>query len=94
MVQIDHNTRGTRQGNIKHAPRTRPIVPMRVLNPFKAENHSPNRSWDSIWMGTWAIFFSLSVIFFYDLSFILNLEGEEDDSSTFHLCRLVNFQRD
>jgi hypothetical protein len=44
MVLIDHNTRETRQGNIKHAPRTRPIIPIRVLNLPKAENYPPNRS--------------------------------------------------
>jgi hypothetical protein len=26
MVLIDHNTRGTRQGNIKHVPKIRPIT--------------------------------------------------------------------
>jgi hypothetical protein len=26
VVLMDHNTKGTRQGNIKHAPKTRPIA--------------------------------------------------------------------
>jgi hypothetical protein len=32
IVLINHSTRGTRQGNIKHAPRSRPIDSIRVLN--------------------------------------------------------------
>jgi hypothetical protein len=27
MALMDHNTKGTKQGNIKHAPKTRPITP-------------------------------------------------------------------
>jgi hypothetical protein len=30
MVRIDYNYRGTRQGNIKHAPRISSITPIRV----------------------------------------------------------------
>jgi hypothetical protein len=37
IVLIDHSTRGARWGNIKHAPRIRPIAPIRVLNPPKAK---------------------------------------------------------
>jgi hypothetical protein len=32
MVLIDRNTRGTRQGNIKQAPRIRPITLLFVTN--------------------------------------------------------------
>jgi hypothetical protein len=60
MVLKDHNTKGTRQGKIKHVPRIRPIVPIRVLKLPKAENHSPNRllgvHLPQVWMGTWARF--------------------------------------
>jgi hypothetical protein len=48
IVLIDRSARGARQGNIKHASRIRPIAPIRVLNPPKAENHPPNRSLGSI----------------------------------------------
>jgi hypothetical protein len=62
-VLIDHNTRGTRQGSVKQAPRTK-----HVLNLHKAENHPLNRSLGShplqVWMGTWASFLILSVISF------------------------------
>jgi hypothetical protein len=33
MVLIDRNTEGTRQGSIKHVPKTRVIAPIRALNP-------------------------------------------------------------
>jgi hypothetical protein len=32
MVLIDHNTRGTRQGNIKYAPKIRHIAPLFIAN--------------------------------------------------------------
>jgi hypothetical protein len=68
MILIDHNTSATRQGDINHALRTRPITPIRVLQLPKAENHLPNRSLGvhflQVWTGTWASFFILSVIFF------------------------------
>jgi hypothetical protein len=32
MVLMDHNTKGTRQGNIKHAPKTRPIALLSMTN--------------------------------------------------------------
>jgi hypothetical protein len=32
VVLMDHNTKGTRQGNIKHAPKTRPITPLFITN--------------------------------------------------------------
>jgi hypothetical protein len=32
MVLMDHNTKGTRQGNIKHAPKTRPITLIFITN--------------------------------------------------------------
>jgi hypothetical protein len=32
MVLMDCNTKGTRQGNIKHAPKTRPIAPLFMTN--------------------------------------------------------------
>jgi hypothetical protein len=34
----DHHTRGIRQGNISHIPKTRNIVPIEVLNPPRVEN--------------------------------------------------------
>jgi hypothetical protein len=61
MVLKDHNTRGARHGNIKHVPRIRPIVPIRILKLPKAENHPPNRSMGVHlphgWTGTWASYF-------------------------------------
>jgi hypothetical protein len=72
IVLIDHSTSGARQGNIKHAPRIRPIAPIRVLNPPMAENHPPNRSLGShplqVWTGMWASFLILSVISFLTFS--------------------------
>jgi hypothetical protein len=68
IVLINHSIRGTRQDNIKHALSIRPIAPIEVLNPPKAENHPPNRLLGSlpfqVWMGTWASFFISSVISF------------------------------
>jgi hypothetical protein len=40
MVLKDCSTRGIRQGNIKHAPKTRNVFPIKVLNPPKVENQS------------------------------------------------------
>jgi hypothetical protein len=72
IVLIECSTRGARQGNINHDPRIRPIVPIRVLNPPKAENHSPNRSLGShplqVWTGTRARFLILSVTSFMTFS--------------------------
>jgi hypothetical protein len=66
IVLIDLNTRGTRQGSIKHLPGIRPIAPVKVLNPPKAENHPPNWSLSShlfqVWTETGASFYALSFI--------------------------------
>jgi hypothetical protein len=68
MVLIDHNTKATKQGTIKHVPEARIITPIRVLNPAKAENQPPNRSLGfhpfQVWTGAWATFLILSVISF------------------------------
>jgi hypothetical protein len=47
MVLKDGNTRGTRQGIIKHVSRIRPIDPIRVLKLPKAENHPQTGHWES-----------------------------------------------
>jgi hypothetical protein len=52
---------GTRQGNIRYAPKTRPTTPIRYLNPLpKAENHPPSRLFGSqpfhTYMDTCSIF--------------------------------------
>jgi hypothetical protein len=68
MVLKDHNTRETRQDNINHVSRIRPIAPIRVWKLLKAENHPPNRSLGvhlpQVWTGTWASIFILAVIFY------------------------------
>jgi hypothetical protein len=68
IVLINHSIRGNKQDNIKHTSRIRPIVPVRVLNPPKAENYPLNRSLEyhplQVWTGTWERFLILSVISF------------------------------
>jgi hypothetical protein len=65
-VLKDHSTRGTKQGNSKHAPKTRHIASIKVLNPLRFENQSPNRSLGlhpfQVCTGTWASHFMLSAI--------------------------------
>jgi hypothetical protein len=39
---------GISQGNIRHAPKTRNVVPIKVLNPPRVENHPQTGHWDSI----------------------------------------------
>jgi hypothetical protein len=60
IVLIERSTRGI---SIDHAPRTRPVTPIRVWNLPKAGNHPPNRSLGShplqVWTGTWASFLIL-----------------------------------
>jgi hypothetical protein len=66
-VLKDHNTRGTRQGDIKHVPRIRAIAPIRVLKlPKIGSPSSPNLDRD------------MSKLFnficdFYDFFLIINL---------------------
>jgi hypothetical protein len=81
------NTRGTRQGNIKHATRTRPITPIRVLNPPKADNHPPNMSLGfhplQIWGWGHGQSSSFSLWFFY-MTFPLSSTGKRS-------CLWLNF---
>jgi hypothetical protein len=44
MVLKDSGIRGIRQGNIRHAPKTRNIASIQVLNPPTVENQPPDRS--------------------------------------------------
>jgi hypothetical protein len=43
MVLEDCSTRGIRQGNITHAPKTKNDASVKVLNPPRVENQTSNR---------------------------------------------------
>jgi hypothetical protein len=44
MVLKDCSTRKIRQNNIRHAPKTKNVAPIKVLNPPRVENQSLSRS--------------------------------------------------
>jgi hypothetical protein len=66
VVVKDHSTRGIRQSDIRRAPKTRNVVPVKVLNPPRVETQPLNRSLGQhpfqVCTGTSASFFILSGI--------------------------------
>jgi hypothetical protein len=86
MVLTDHNTKGTRQGNIKHVPKTRAHCPYQALKSIQGREPTSKQvigilsspglddleqsSRSSSKMGNLPHFVC---DFFYDLSFIINL---------------------